>query len=326
MTVFRAKYRTELPQLVSELFLTVGGLETTLIFRENIELPYFAAFVLLNESIGEAEPRDYFRAYAAVASRDKVGLILESATWRANADWGAKLGYSTEALAEANRKAIEQLEEVRSEFENERTKIVISGLLGPRGDGYNPSFQMSADEAERYHAAQIETFKDTAADLVSALTMNYEEEAVGIVRAAKAADMPVVISFTVETDGRLPTGQLLGRAIEAVDAATDGTPAYYMINCAHPEHFGGVLTADESWIKRIRGVRANASRMSHAELDQADVLDDGDPDELGQQYLMLKKRLGHLNVMGGCCGTDHRHIEKISAACGPLFRTNPGAI
>lgn len=319
MTAYRARYRTELPQLGGELFLTDGGLETTLIFREIIELPYFAAFVLLNEPAREAELRNYFRAYAAIASRDKVGLVLESATWRANADWGAKLGYSTDALVAANRKAIEQLEEVRSEFENERTKIVISGLLGPRGDGYNPSFQMSADEAERYHTAQIETFKDTAADLVSALTMNYEEEAVGIVRAAQAAGMPVVISFTVEIDGRLPTGQTLRSAVEAVDAATDSAPVYYMVNCAHPEHFDAVLIATEPWVQRIRGVRANASRMSHAELDEADVLDDGDPTELGQQYAMLKKQLSHLNVLGGCCGTDHRHIEKISAACASLF-------
>lgn len=319
MTVQRARYRTELPQLGSELFLTDGGLETTLIFREDIKLPYFAAFVLLNEPAGTAALREYFHAYAAIAVRDKVGLILESATWRANADWGAKLGYSSDALAEANQKAIEQLEEVRGEFENERTKIVISGLLGPRGDGYNPSFQMTADEAERYHAAQIETFKDSAADLVTALTINYEDEATGIVRAARAAGMPVVISFTVETDGRLPTGQTLQSAIEAVDAATNRAPAYYMVNCAHPEHFDAVLTAGEPWVKRIRGVRANASRMSHTELDEAEALDDGDPTELGQQYAILKKRLGHLNVLGGCCGTDHRHIEKISVACAPLF-------
>jgi len=319
MTVHQAKYRTELPQLGSEFFLTDGGLETTLIFREGIELLYFAAFDLLKEPSGEAALRDYFHAYAAIAVRDKVGLVLDSATWRADADWGAKLGYSTDALAEANQKSIGLLEDVRGKFENGQTKVVISGCIGPRGDGYNPSLQMSTGEAERYHTAQVETFKDTAADLVTALTMNYEEEAIGVVHAAKAAGMPVVISFTVETDGRLPTRQSLRSAVEAVDAATDGGPVYYMINCAHPEHFEAVLAANEPWVTRIRGVRANASRMSHAELDEADALDDGNPSELGQQYALLKKRLGHLNVLGGCCGTDHRHIEQISVACTPLF-------
>lgn len=319
MTVHQAKYRTELPQLGSEFFLTDGGLETTLIFNEGIELPYFAAFDLLKDPSGEAALRNYFRTYAAIAVRDKVSLVLDSPTWRANADWGAKLGYSPDALVAANRKAIELFEDIRDEFGNGQTKVVVSGCIGPRGDGYNPSFQMSTDEAERYHIAQIETFADTAADLVTALTMNYEEEAIGIVHAAKAAGMPVVISFTVETDGRLPTGQSLKSAVEAVDAATDGGPAYYMINCAHPEHFEAILAANESWVTRIRGVRANASRMSHAELDEADTLDDGNPIELGQQYALLKKRLGHLNVLGGCCGTDHRHIEQISVACAPLF-------
>jgi homocysteine S-methyltransferase len=234
---------------------------------------------------------------------------------------GAKLGYSTEALTEANRKSVRLLEDIRSEYETNQTPIVISGCVGPRGDGYIPDSAMSAKEAEEYHRSQIETFADTSADLVTAITMNYVEEAVGVARAAKHAAMPVVISFTLETDGNLPTGQPLGDAITQVDDATAGYPAYFMINCAHPTHFDKVIRGDELWAARIRGLRANASTMSHAELNEVPELDIGHPAELGQQYAALRRhQLRHLNVMGGCCGTDARHIERIAATCVPLFR------
>ena len=262
-----------------------------------------------------------YQTYGELAKKLNVGLILETATWRANPDWGEKLGYGTEDLAEANSRAVRLLQEIRSEYETDRMPIVISGCIGPRGDGYIPGTAMSAIEAEAYHQIQIETFANTAADLVTAITMNYAEEAVGIVRAAKHANMPIVISFTVETDGNLPTGQPLGDAIKQVDDATSRYPTYFMINCAHPSHFASVLHGNEPWAARIRGLRANASKMSHAELNEAPELDAGNPIELGQEYAALRKQqLKHLNVMGGCCGTDHRHIEQIALACLPIFR------
>ena len=262
-----------------------------------------------------------YQTYGELAKKLNVGLILETATWRANPDWGEKLGYGTEDLAEANSRAVRLLQEIRSEYETDRMPIVISGCIGPRGDGYIPDTAMLAIEAEAYHQIQIETFANTAADLVTAITMNYAEEAVGIVRAAKHANMPIVISFTVETDGNLPTGQPLGDAIKQVDDATSRYPAYFMINCAHPSHFASVLHGNEPWAARIRGLRANASKMSHAELNEAPELDAGNPIELGQEYAALRKQqLKHLNVMGGCCGTDHRHIEQIALACLPIFR------
>lgn len=314
------RYRNALPQLAGALFLTDGGIETTLIFHEGLVLPDFAAFHLLRTPEGAAALSRYFRTYAEIAKRFGTGLILESATWRANADWGKRLGYTPEALADANRRAIHLLEEIRSEYETERTQVVISGCLGPRGDGYVPDRAMSAQEAEVYHREQVETLAGAAVDMVCAITMNYVEEAIGIARAAQRADTPVAISFTVETDGKLPTGQPLKAALEQVDHATSGYPCYYMINCAHPTHFDQVLAVTEPWMKRIQGLRANASRMSHAELNEAPELDAGNAAELGREYADLKRRLGHLNVMGGCCGTDHRHIEQIASACLPLFR------
>jgi homocysteine S-methyltransferase len=265
--------------------------------------------------------REYFRAYGRIAARHNADVVLESATWRASADWGARLGYSEAELAEANRRAIELLERIRDELSETRTMAVISGCVGPRGDGYQPANMMTIDQALSYHRVQVNTFAGTAADMVGAITMNYVEEAIGIALAARDAEMPVVISFTVETDGRLATGQPLADAIGQVDAATGSYPAYYMLNCAHPQHFDSVLEPDASWTGRIRGLRANASRKSHAELNESSELDIGDPAELGTQYAWLKQhRLPRLNILGGCCGTDQRHVESIAAACAPLFR------
>ena len=308
-------YREGLPQLGDDFFLTDGGIETTLIFLDGLELPNFAAFDLLKSADGEAALRRYFRAYADLARRIDTGLILESPTWRASADWGARLGYSAAALTDANRRAISLLEDIRGERREHPKPVVISGCVGPRGDGYQPASTMSEHDAEAYHTAQIQAFRDSAADMIAAITMNYAEEAIGIARAAARARMPAAIAFTVETDGRLPTGQSLRDAVEQVDAATSRYPAYYMVNCAHPSHFEHVLRAEEPWVRRVRGLRANASRKSHAELNDSAELDIGDPVELAADYARLKRRLPQLTVMGGCCGTDVRHVERIAEAC-----------
>jgi homocysteine S-methyltransferase len=307
-------YRTQLPQLNDQLFMTDGGLETTLVFHEGIELPYFAAFDLLRNAGGVATLRRYFLRYVEIARNRGIGIVLEAPTWRANLDWAEKLGYDDRALAAANRKAIDLLEAIRAAHETRATRIVISGNLGPRGDGYLPGARMSVAAARDYHAAQIRTFAQTSADMVSAFTMNYVDEAIGIVQAAREAAMPVAISFTLETDGRLPSGETLAEAIERSDAETSAYPAYYMINCAHPTHFAAVLREGGAWRARIRGLRANASRRSHAELDESTELDVGDPQELGGSYRDLQAVLPRMTVVGGCCGTDHRHVEAICAA------------
>ena len=254
-----ARYRSALPQLTGDLFLTDGGIETTLVFHDGLDLPYFAAFDLLKHEDGRQALLRYFRSHASIASEYGVGFVLESATWRASADWGEKLGYSKEALADVNRQAIAMLEEVRAEYAGKDTRMVISGCVGPRGDGYDPTHVMGEGEAQAYHAEQIRTFAATAADMVTAITMTNIPEAIGVTRAAQAAGMPAVISFTVETDGTLPTGDSLKKAIERVDMATQQGPAYYMINCAHPTHFEGALAAGEPWVERLGGLRANAS-------------------------------------------------------------------
>lgn len=310
-----ATYRTRLPQLDGGLFLTDGGLETYLCFQRGIGLPEFASFPLLDDAAGRAEITAYMTPYILAALAQGAGFILETPTWRANADWGAKLGYGPADLARVNADAVALMADIRRHRETPQNPMVISGNIGPRGDGYNPADLLSPDAAEAYHAEQIAVFAETDADLVTAMTITHVGEAVGIARAAEKAGMPVVISFTTETDGRLPEGRALADAIAAVDDATGGAVAYYMINCAHPTHFEDALDAGTDWVRRIRGLRANASTKSHAALDNAVELDEGNPQELGGQYRALRAAFPHFTVLGGCCGTDHRHVACIGHAC-----------
>ena len=310
------KYRRALPQLTGRGFLTDGGIETTLIFHRGLDLPAFAAFDLLKGDQGTEELRRYYEPYLELARRNDLGFVLESPTWRANPRWASEIGYSRSRLDELNRKAIRLMEELRDSYETADSPMVISGCVGPHEDGYNPAEKLSADAARQYHAVQIGTFAETAADMVTAITMTYVDEAIGIARAAGEVGLPVAISFTVETDGRLPSGTPLREAVEEVDSATESAPAYFMINCAHPTHFEHVLEGDGRWRERIRGLRANASTKSHAELDEASELDEGDPADLSARYAALREKLPRLNVLGGCCGTDHRHVGEICAAWG----------
>jgi S-methylmethionine-dependent homocysteine/selenocysteine methylase len=305
-----------LPIGAGRLFVTDGGMETTLIFRNGLELPEFASFVLLDDGAGVAALRGYYESYAQLASELGAGIVLDTPTWRASSDWGQRLGYDEARLAEVNRRGVALLRELRDRRGGD-PQILISGCLGPRGDGYAVGETMDAGQAERYHSPQAAVLAEAGVDLLSALTLTYAEEAVGIVRAAERQDVPIVISFTVETDGRLPSGQALGDAIEQVDRETGGAAAYFMVNCAHPTHFAHVLDSGSPWVERIVGLRANASTKSHAELDASDELDDGDPDDLAERYRSLRDLLPRLAVVGGCCGTDERHIAAVARAVTP---------
>lgn len=307
-----------LPQLDGRTFISEAGFETDLVFHHGIDLPHFATFPLLESPQHRETIRRYYQAVIDIGRRDGTGVVIETLTWRASADWGARLGYDDAALDRVNHDAVGLFVELRAA--NPDVPVVISGNLGPRGDGYTIADAMSATEAEAYHHPQVRSLAAAGADLVSALTINYAEEATGFVMAAVAEDVPVVISFTVETDGRLPSGQSLAAAIDEVDAATDGAAAYFMVNCAHPTHFLHVFDTPGPW-HRLRGIRANASRKSHEELDNSTDLDRGDETELVAGYLEIADRLPHLVVTGGCCGTDLAHLDQISAAF--AARANP---
>ena len=308
-------YRDCLPQSLGEVMLTDGGLETTLIFDHGLDLPEFAAFPLIASTEGRAALDDYYRSYVNVALQHRVGIVLETPTWRASADWGDILGFDADDLRRLNSATVEFLQQLRADTESADTKIVVSGSLGPRGDGYVAGDQMSVDDAETYHREQIRTFANAGADMVSIITMTYAEEAIGAAFAAQAEGMPIVIAFTVETDGRLPSGEGLREVVERVDLATGGYPVSLGVNCAHPDHFSTALADGGDWLGRVGLIRANASRMSHEELDNAEELDAGDARELGRLYADLRDMLPGLRVMGGCCGTDDNHIAEIARNC-----------
>jgi homocysteine S-methyltransferase len=303
-----AKYRAALPTFGEGIFVSYTGIETDLIFNRRIDLPGFASYPLLETKEGCEMLYGYYARLIDMARQKRVGVLLESLTWVANRDRGAAIGYDQESLKRFNIAAIDLIARVREEKGDLPT--LLSAQVGPRDDGYAPTEQMTADEAETYHSEQIETISKTEADLVGAFTICYPEEAVGIVRAGQRFEIPVVIAFTVETDGRLPTGMPLKEAIESVDDATDGGAAYFLINCAHPDHFSDVLE-DAKWIYRVRGVVANASRCSHAKLDESEELDEGDPEELGELIGALCNKFPHFTIVGGCCGTDMRHLRRI---------------
>lgn len=313
-----AVYRDALPQLAHrQPFLTDGGLETTLVFLESWELPEFAAFPLLDSPSGRASLAAYYERYISLALERQTGFVLESPTWRASPRWGARLGFDSDSLALLNRQAIALLAALRDRHSSASTPMVISGCIGPQDDGYQPSQLLNTDAAQAYHSFQAEAFAQTAADMLCAVTMTYADEAIGVTRAAAAVDMPVAISFTVETDGRLPSGENLPDAIAAVDDACAQPPAYYMINCAHPTHFRSTVCNGGDWRARIRGLRVNASCKSHAELDEMTELDQGDPGTLGAAHRELLAAMPGVCVLGGCCGTTEAHVAAIAASCLP---------
>ena len=294
-------------------FLSDGGLETFMIFDKGHELPHFAAATLLDTAQGRADLTAYFERFIGIARDANRGFVLDTPTWRAGTAWAGPLGKTNAEMIEVNAKAVQFITAIRDRHETPDLPILVNGVIGPAGDAYATETVLAAADAFLVHAPQVHAFGRAGVDMVSAITMTNAAEAIGIAQAAKEIDLPVVISFTLETDGHLPTGQSLGDAIAEVDAATDAAPIYYMINCAHPDHFSAMLDDSAPWAARIGGIRANASRMSHAELDEAEVLDDGDPVELGQLNAALLRQLPNIRVIGGCCGTDHRHVGCIAS-------------
>lgn len=301
-----------LPDAAGAVVLTDGGLETHLIFERGISLPEFASFPLVDDDAGREVLRAYYRPFLQVGAEAGLPLVLQTPTWRASSEWGELLGYDAAGLAGANRRSIELLAELRGSTGGEG--VVVSGCIGPRGDAYVDLGSMTPEQAAAYHAVQIEVLADAGAALISAMTLTNPAEAIGVVQAAALVGIPVVVSFTVETDGRLPGGMRLADAIAEVDDATDGGADHFLVNCAHPDHVRPVLDADDGALGRLRGVKANASRRSHAELNESTSLDAGDPLEFGTLLADLHAAHPSLSVLGGCCGTDPRHLAAVAAS------------
>jgi homocysteine S-methyltransferase len=309
--------RTEalLARTADKLWLTDGGLETAMIFLDGLDLPHFASFPLLDSPVGREKLAAYFNGFMDTADRLDTGFVLDTATWRASDGWGAVMGLTPAEIAAANRRAMDFAKGLKTQRPDGGRNVIVNGVCGPHGDAYAPDRMLTTEEARAYYAPQIGALAGAGAEMISGITLSDVGQAAGLALAARDAGLPVVLSFTVETDGRLVSGMALGEAIGRTDDATGGYAAWYMVNCAHPDHFRGILAGD--WVGRIGGVRANASRKSHAELDEATELDDGDPDELARDYRALMDLLPGLRVVGGCCGTDLRHVHAIGERCCP---------
>jgi homocysteine S-methyltransferase len=306
-----------LPQLNGHLMTSGGGFETWMQYVDGFTLRHFCGFELLNDKRGEACLRDYHRKLVEAAVANGFGVINEGVHYRASRDWGALTGYSREGLEEINIRGIEFYRDFAREYGSAETPMLVGGVIGPRGDAYNIGRTPDAAEAEDYHSEQIATFRKAGASHITAMTFSSVEEAIGLARAAKAAEMPVVVSFIVGRGGRLLGGETIEEAFTRVDAATGSAPAYYMINCTHPTEFVPGLT-DGVWTKRLGGFLPNAVAMETLDLCKLGHLEDGDPAELGGQMAELAKWFPHVNVWGGCCGTDGRHIGEITRQVGKV--------
>ena len=292
------------PGLAGRLMTSGGGFETWMQYVDGFTLRHFCGFELLNDARGITCLRDYQRKIIEAAVANGFGVINEGLHYRASRDWGELIGFSKEALEDINIRGIEFYRELGREYDSPDTPMLVGGVIGPRGDAYNVGRTPDAAEAEDYHSEQILTFSSV-------------QEAIGLVRAAKAAGMPVIVSFIAANGGRLQGGETLQQAITLVDAATGSGPDYYMINCTHPTEFEQGLTPGD-WTTRLGGFMPNAVAMETLDLCKLGHLEDGDPAELGHQMADLARRFPHINVWGGCCGTDGRHIGQITRQVGEI--------
>jgi homocysteine S-methyltransferase len=289
--------------LAGSAWVTDGGLETDLIFHRGFDLPDFASFPLVDDADGAGALASYVRDYAAVAAAAGVGVLVETPTWRANADWAAPLGYDAAALVRVNRDAVALVRRALGGAD----PALVSGSVGPRGDGYRVGGD-DPDEAAAYHRPLVASLAAAGVDLVHAMTMTGAAEAIGVVRAARDVGVPVAISFTVETDGRLPDGRGLAATLDRLER--DAPADWYGVNCAHPSHLVPALDG-AAWQDRLTWFRPNASTLSHVELDELETLDEGDLDLLVGSTRGVRTAVPSIAVLGGCCGTDVRHVAAL---------------
>ncbi|WP_203564896.1 homocysteine S-methyltransferase family protein [Aliiroseovarius sp. PrR006] len=300
------------PRLENKFYLTEGGTETELLYKWGFELPEFAMFPLLDDPKADQVLRDMYRRYFDVAEKFDTGMLIMSHDYRASPDWGAKLGYSPEGLADMQRRTIDFLEGMRCEYQGRVSDVYIAGCIGPKGDAYGTGGDISEDEAEEYHSVQLSTLAATAADMAIALTFNNIPEAIGLVRAAEKLGIPLGVCLTLTTEGVLKSGPSLQAAIETIDERTNGAAAWFGTNCSHPLEFAPALANSGPWLDRIRCIRPNAVKMEQVALCRLGHLEDGDPVELGKQMGDVAERFPKADILGGCCGTDERHLSEIA--------------
>ena len=300
------------PRAAGRLYLTEGGTETEVLYKWGFELPEFAMFPLLDDPKADSVIEGMFDRYFEAAEATGAGMLLNAHDYRASPDWASKLGYSAEQLTDFQHRVIGFLDAMRTKYRGRVDPVYVAGCIGPRGDAYGTGGEITEEEAEAYHAVQINNLKGTAADMVIAVTFSNIAEAVGVIRAAAAAKMPIGVSFNIGPDGRLRSGPTLAEAITATDAATEGKAAWFGTNCAHPIEFAPALADPGDWRKRLRYVRPNAAKTDKLALCKLGHLEDGDPVELGNEMAEALREFPSVDIVGGCCGTDERHLKEVS--------------
>lgn len=300
-------------QKAGTIYLTEGGQETEVMYRHGFELPEFAMFPLLDNPAALNVMREMYQRYLDVAARHGCVALMGGLDYRASPDWGRKIGLSDQQLADYQQRAIAFLRDVAAPYVGQLPGVMFVGCIGPRGDAYSLNQTMTEEEAEEYHSFQLAGLKAAGVDLAMAMTFNNVPEAVGIARAAARADLPLEISFTLDSNHRLKSGPSLKSAIETVDfLAGEDRPDFYGINCSHPLEFSPALEPG-TWTRRIRSLRPNAAMMDKQSLCALGHLEEGDPVSLGSLMGMLARGHPHVDMWGGCCGTWDKHLEHIAA-------------
>lgn len=295
------------------IYLTEGGQETEIMYKYGFELPHFAMFPLLDNPRAVTELRGMYGRYLDTAARHGFGVLMGGLDYRASPDWASLIGYSADALAEMQLRAIDFLRDVARPYEEQLPALMYAGVVGPRGDAYEANRTITADEAEEYHSVQLATLARTGVDLVEAMTFNSVPEVIGLARAAARAGLPLGVLFTLDsTTRRLASGPSLKEAIETIDAQSgDDRPAFYGINCSHPLEFMPAIESG-TWFERVRCLRPNAAMMDKISLCTLGHLESGDPASLGELMGGLARQYPHIDMWGGCCGTWETHLDEIA--------------
>ena len=304
------------------LYLTEGGTETEIMYKYGYELPEFAMFTLLENKSAKAEMRAMFERYLDTVAEYGYCALMGGIDYRASSDWGDKLGYSRQALADIQQGCVEFLRDIAEPYADQIPRILFAGLLGPRGDAYGTGDQITATEAEDYHSMQLESVKAADADLALAATFNNIPEAIGVARAASKIGIPLCISFSLDSTSRLNSGPSFREAVETTDTESgEARPQFYGLNCSHPLEMEPALEPG-NWFQRVRMLRPNAVMMEKIALCKIGHLEDGDPEELGEQMGSLAQRYAHIDIWGGCCGTCETHLGQIAGQVAKAFQAH----
>jgi S-methylmethionine-dependent homocysteine/selenocysteine methylase len=301
--------------------LADGGIETRLIYEFGAELPEFASFLPLFRDDRGALERIY-QSYLRVAADSGLPMQIGTPTWRAHPDCLARLGYGRpDDLARVNRAAVRLLDDLRAQA-GLQDRVYIAGVIGPRRDGYDPAGAPGTVEARAYHARQAEVLAACGVDLLYAPTFACASELIGVAQAMASTGLPYVLAPVLGEDGRLPDGTALADAIDAVDAAVVPRPLHVMVGCVHPSRVQAIAASGSAGAlpDRVAGIKANASTLPPDQLDKLGRLDEGDCQLFARQMTALRRDHG-LRVLGGCCGTNDRHIAALAA----LLTTAPAS-